>query len=208
MTICFPLPRAATSRSAANAHRTVYPRRCRAPRPPRRDSTDWLRLHVCFRRRFSSGTRVLFAGGFAIFRPFAAVGSCQPMPPTMPPTARWRCAWLLRPGPSPTRSPVECPAPEKSSRRPGSRKSGSPETATTRPSPGAACPPPSSSPNVTSGGNNATATITPINVADTPVVNASAPAQPDANATAMSPSPTACATPLRAMPGPRASARR
>src|SRR5665647_1200921 len=34
-------------------------------------------------------------------------------------------------------------------------------------------PPPSSSPNATSGGNNATATITPISVVDTPVVNAS-----------------------------------
>ena len=33
--------RAATSRWAANARRTVYPRRCRAPRPPRRGSKDW-----------------------------------------------------------------------------------------------------------------------------------------------------------------------
>ena len=35
-----PLPRAAPSRSAANAHRTGYPRRCRAPRRPCRDSSD------------------------------------------------------------------------------------------------------------------------------------------------------------------------
>ncbi len=48
-------------------------------------------------------------------------------------------------------------------------------------------PPPSSKPDVTSGGNNATATMTPIKAADTPVVNASEPALPDANATAMSP---------------------
>ena len=54
----------------------------------------------------------------------------------------------------------------------------------------AECPPPRSSPEVTRGGNSATATITPIRVVETPVVNASAPAQPDANATATSPSPT------------------
>ncbi|MGE5668333.1 MAG: hypothetical protein ACM338_09070, partial [Betaproteobacteria bacterium] len=48
-------------------------------------------------------------------------------------------------------------------------------------------------PNVTSSGDSATATITPIYVADTPAANASAPAQPEANATATSPS----STPLR-----------
>jgi len=65
------------------------------------------------------------------------------------------------------------------------------------------CPPPSSSPDVTSGGNNATATMTPINVADTPVVNASAPALPDAKATAMSPKLTRVRTIFRMMSGPR-----
>ena len=48
----------------------------------------------------------------------------------------------------------------------------------------AGCPPPRSSPNVTSGGNNATAIITPISVAE---MNASAPGEPDANATTISP---------------------
>src|SRR5665647_3954274 len=56
-------------------------------------------------------------------------------PPTVPPTVRWRCVWRSQPDLSPTRLPGECPAPETSSRQPGSRRSDSSGTATTHPLP-------------------------------------------------------------------------
>ena len=52
------------------------------------------------------------------------------------------------------------------------------------------CPDPSSSPNAASGGSKATATITPIRMAEIPAVNARTPALPDARATIILSSPT------------------
>ena len=51
-------------------------------------------------------------------------------------------------------------------------------------------PEPISIPNVTVGGSNATATITPIIALGSPIVNERAPALPDASARTMSPNPT------------------
>ena len=48
--LALPLPRAAASRSAANAHRTAHPRRCRAPRPPRRIRLPFLPTGIDLRR--------------------------------------------------------------------------------------------------------------------------------------------------------------
>ncbi len=50
------------------------------------------------------------------------------------------------------------------------------------PNAGNSCPDPRSRPNATRGGSKATATITPMRIVETTVVNARTPALPEANA--------------------------
>ena len=61
-------------------------------------------------------------------------------------------------------------------------------------------PAPSNNPKTVSGGNKATATITPMTAAEAPVVNASTPAAPDARAKIISPKPKLVLEDISTMP--------